>query len=128
MMSEETAFQSDETLVTRMLCGVAVVRGFTSTAAVTSVTAVFAEARLYHETLKRPFWFTLRRPGRKCQPPRSALSTTGAPVTFPRVPRFMLCIRISPAGWKRASFQTILTVLEASLTARRGKSFGGKRL
>ena len=41
-MSDETAFQSDDTVVTKVLLGVAVERAFTSNAAVTSVIAVFA--------------------------------------------------------------------------------------
>src|SRR5215471_13605478 len=127
-MSDETAFQSDDTVVTRIFAGVAVERAFTSTAAVTSVSAVFAELRLYHETFNLPNWFVLRNAGRKCQPPLSVLSTTGAPEVLPSVTRFMLCIRMSPPIWKRASFQTMLTVLLASLTAMRGKSFIGKRL
>src|ERR1700693_4919100 len=107
-MSEETAFQSDAMVVTRLLCtGVTAVSGFTSTAAVTSVTAVLAELRLYHETFNRPLWFELRRAGMKCQPPVSVLSLTG-PACAPRLTREKLCIRMSPTAWKRASFQTIL--------------------
>src|SRR5262245_14335774 len=110
-MSEETAFQSVETVVTRTFAGVAVERSFIYTAAVTSVIAVLAEERLYHETFNLPNWFVLRTAGRKCQPPLSELSTTGAPEVLPRETRFMLCIRMSPPIWKRASFQTMLTVL-----------------
>src|SRR6266567_2854324 len=128
-MSEETAFQSVAMVVTRVLCaGVTAVSGLTSSAAVTSVTAVLAELRLYHETFNTPFWFELRRAGRKCHPPVSMLSLTGELVVAPRLTREKLCKRMSPTAWKRASFQTILMVPLASLTATRGKSFIGKRL
>src|SRR5438105_499762 len=111
MMSEETAFQLDGRVVTSvLLVGVPVIRGLTLSAAVTSVNAVFADPRLYHETLMLPCSSVLRTPGRKCQPAVLLLSRTGLDCTPERLTSLKLCRRMSPARWKRASFQTMLTV------------------
>ena len=78
-MSEETAFQSEEWMVTSVLLpDLLPSRGLSCNAAKTLVTAVFGELRLYQETLMLPFWSELRRPGMKCQPLLSVLSRTGA--------------------------------------------------
>src|SRR5438270_14054651 len=75
-----------------------------------------------------PLASALRRAGSMCQPPVLELMRTEAVCTLAKLLRLKLCKRMSPARWKRASFHTILTVLSASLTAMRGKSFIGNRL
>src|SRR5437763_9018088 len=130
MMSDESTSQLLGTLVTKVaLLGVLVVSGLRLNAANTLGRAVVGELRSYHETFKRPFASALRSAGRKCRPPLEwLLSLRGALWTGERLPSAKLCIKMSPSGCSRASFQTMLTVPYLSLTAIRGKSFAGKRL
>src|ERR1700682_5026620 len=138
-MSEDTAFQSVEVLVTWTLGGVEVVRGSTLRAAHTLVTAPDCPRRSYHETFSRPADVALRSAGKNFHvKPESLLSLTGTPCTFVKDRRSKLWSRMSPVGTRLASFQTMLTVPPASLplpcaslallTAIRGKSLAGNRL
>src|SRR5215472_12996190 len=129
MMSEELTSQSEAALVIRRFGGVAVVTGLTPTAAPTLVLAVVADARVYHVTSNRPELLGVRSAGRKDSPPlcgwssRTGLAWTGLSEFLSK-----LCRRMSPKGWNRASFQTMLTVPNLPLTASRGKSLAGNRL
>src|SRR5690242_1082437 len=123
-MSDETVFQSVATSVTvTPVDGVVVAVGATPVAATTFVSVVPAWARSYHDTSSRPELSAFRSAGRKCSPPTLALRRTG-PVAAVRVPSVYDCMRMSPSGWKRLSFQTIDTVLNGRETAIRGKSCG----
>src|SRR5436309_788616 len=75
-------FRSVGTEVTVVfVAGVLVSLGLIPRAARTSVSAVFGLERSYHETASLPVALTLRTAGRKCRPPASLLSTTGAVCT-----------------------------------------------
>src|SRR5690349_11990468 len=117
-MSDETDSQLEDTLVTWVLeVGVTVVRGLTPSAAKTSVTADCGlSRRSYQLTFRLPWASTFRSAGKKCKLPTipSLSSFTGEACTRESVPRLKLCSRMSPSGFLRASFQTMLTVLFTS--------------
>src|SRR5262252_4209884 len=116
-------------LVIRRFGGVAVVTGLTPTAAATLVLAVVTDARVYHVTSSRPESLGVRSAGRNDNPPLCGWSSiTGVAWTGLSEFWLKLCIRMSPKGWNRASFQTMLTVPNLLLTASRGKSLPGNRL
>src|SRR5215472_2445861 len=129
MISELLTSQFDVLLVMVMLLGVLVVLGLTPMAALTAVSAVPADGLEYQATSRLPLLLATRRPGRNATPPRCARSSvTGLCCTRFNEPSLKLCSKMSPCGWWRASFHTMLTVWRRLLTAIRGKSLSGNRL
>src|SRR5258708_30048266 len=127
-MSELLTSQSLVLLVMNTLRGVAVVLGLTPIAALTLVFAVRGDDLEYQATSSRPLRLATRSPGRKARPPLCGRSSTvGLGCTSPSDPSLKLCSKMSPFGWKRASFHTMLTVLNRWLTASLGKSLCGNR-
>src|SRR5215469_5765679 len=120
-MSELLTSQFDVLLVMVRLLGVRVVLGLTPIAALIAVSAVPADGLEYQATSRLPLLFATRRPGRNATPPRCARSSFTEP-------SLKLCSKMSPCGWWRASFHTMLTVPCRLLTAIRGKSLSGNRL
>src|SRR5262252_4624437 len=128
-MSELLMSQFDVLLVMVMLLGVRVAAGLTPIAALTEVSAVPTDALEYQTTSRLPLLFATRRPGRNASPPRCARSSVvGLCCTRFSEPSLKLCSKMSPFGWWRASFHTMLTVRCGLLTAIRGKSLPGNRL
>src|SRR5215831_3556881 len=129
-MTEVALSQFDATLVIRTLArGPVLVRGLTPMAASTLVFGVGADAREYQATSSSPALVAVRTAGNMCTPPEAGRSsTTGTAWTGRSEPRRKLSSRMSPSGWKRASFHAMLTVPYRSLTASRGKSLEEPRL
>src|SRR5690349_6641195 len=129
-MTDTLVSQFEATLVTRTLDGgVLVVSGLTPSAPSTLVLAVADVEREYQVTSSRPAAVAVRSAGNMFRPPEAGRSrTTGCAWTGPSEVVWKLCSRMSPSGWKRVSFQTMLTVPYRSLTASRGKSLTGNRL
>src|SRR5215471_3544500 len=118
-MSDVLVSQFEATLVIWTLDGgVLVVSGLTPSAPSTLVFAVVGVAREYQVTSSRPAAVAVRSAGNMCRPPEAGRSrTTGCAWTGPSEVLLKLCSRMSPSGWKRVSFQTMLTVPKRSLTA-----------
>src|SRR5258708_34374081 len=128
-MSELLTSQSLVLLVIKMLRGVAVALGLTPIAALTLGSAVRTDDLEYQATSSRPLRVATRSAGTMVSPPLCGRSSpVGLRCTRWSEPRVKLCSRISPFGWKRLSFHTMLTVPNRLLTANLGKSFAGNRL
>src|ERR1039458_3645719 len=108
-MSEESLSQSDVAVVIVVAeAGVAVARGLTPITAVTDVTAEFAFVREDHDTSRLPAVAATRRAGRKFDASAAGLSPTGALCTGVSEPSLKLRSTMSPSGWGRVSFHTML--------------------
>src|SRR6516165_8200328 len=118
-MSDVELSQSEAMLVIRTLDdGVLVMSGLTPSAPSTLVLAVVGVEREYQVTSSRPAAVAVRSAGNMCKPPEAGRSrTTGCAWTGASEAVWKLCSRMSPSGWKRVSFQTMLTVPKRSLTA-----------
>src|SRR5262249_28796228 len=112
-----------------MLPGVLVANGLMPTAALTPVNVVRADGREYQATSSRPFLFATRRAGNIDRPPPCGRSSTVGPFSTRASDRSLkLSIMMSPFGWLRVSFHTMVTVPNLLLTASLGKSLAGNRL
>src|SRR5215469_1545033 len=111
-MSDVLVSQFEATLVIRTLeDGVLVVTGLSPSTPSTSVLAAVGVEREYQVTSSRPAAVAVRSAGNMCRPPEAGrLRTTGFAWTGRSEDLLKLCSRMSPSGWKRVSFQTMLTV------------------
>src|SRR5215467_1743182 len=111
-MSELLVSQFEATLVIRTLDGGAlVVTGLSPSTPSTLVFAAVGVEREYQVTSSRPAAVAVRSAGIMCRPPEAGRSrTTGCAWTGASEDLWKLCSRMSPSGWKRVSFQTMLTV------------------